>query len=93
MKNLVSGIKDVKSITSSDFKSQINEYSAKHKFGIIKYEQIDKKGSDHEPTFKVQATLNGKVLSVGMGKSKKIAEQKSAELALKKLKKMVKNNA
>lgn len=93
MKNLVSGIKDVKSITSSDFKSQINEYSAKHKFGTIKYKLKSKKGSDHEPTFEVQAMLNDKVLSVGVGRSKKIAEQKSAELALKKLKKMVKNNA
>lgn len=93
MKNLVKSIKNIGSFTASDFKSQINEYSAKHKFGTIKYKLKSKKGSDHEPTFEVEAMLNGNVLSVGVGKSKKQAEQKSAELALKKLKKMVKNNA
>ncbi len=93
MKNLVYTLKDINSVTANDFKSQINEYSAKHKFGTIKYKLKSKKGSDHEPTFEVEAILNGKVLSTGVGKSKKLAEQKSAELALKKLKKMVKNNA
>ncbi len=93
MKNLVKSIKNIKSFTASDFKSQINEFSAKYKFGTIKYKLKSKKGSDHEPTFEVEAMLNGNVLSVGVGKSKKQAEQKSAELALKKLKKMVKNNA
>ena len=43
--------------------------------------------------FEVEAILNDKVLATGSGKSKKLAEQKSAESALKKLKKLVNKNA
>ena len=58
-----------------------------------KYKLKCKKGSDHDPVFEVEAILNDKVLATGSGKSKKLAEQKSAESALKKLKKLVNKNA
>ena len=93
MKNLVLTVKDINSVTSSDFKSQINEFCAKQKLGTVKYKLKSKKGSDHDPVFEVEATLDNKVLATGSGKSKKLAEQKSAESALKKLKKLVKKNA
>ncbi len=93
MNNLVLKVKDIKSVPSSDFKSQINEFCAKQKFGTVKYKLLSKKGSDHDPIFEVQAILNDKVLAKGSGKSKKIAEQESAKSALKKLKKMVNKNA
>ena len=93
MKNLVLIVKDASMLSQNDFKSQINEYCAKQKLGTVKYKLKSKKGSDHDPVFEVLATLNDEVLSSGSGKSKKIAEQKAAETALKKLKKMVKKNA
>ncbi len=93
MKNLVLVVKDINGVTSSDFKSQINEFSAKQKLGTVKYKLKTKKGSDHDPIFEVEAMLDSVVLATGSGKSKKIAEQKAAESALKKLKKMVKKNA
>lgn len=93
MKNLVLTVKDINSVSSSDFKSQINEFSAKQKLGTVKYKLKCKKGSDHDPVFEVEAILNDKVLATGSGKSKKLAEQKSAESALKKLKKLVNKNA
>ena len=93
MKNLVLKIKDIGSATLNDYKSQINEFSAKNKLGTIKYTLKSKKGSDHQPLFEVQAMLNGQVLATGEGGSKKIAEQKSAEKALKILKEMVNKNA
>ena len=93
MKNLVLKIKDIGSATLNDYKSQINEFSAKNKLGTIKYTLKSKKGSDHQPLFEVQAMLNGQVLAMGEGGSKKIAEQKSAEKALKILKEMVNKHA
>ena len=88
MKNLVLTVKDASKLSKNDFKSQINEYCAKQKLGTVKYKLESKKGSDHDPVFEVIATLNDKVLASGSGKSKKIAEQKAAETALKKLKKV-----
>ena len=93
MKNLVLIVKDINSIAQSDYKSQINEYCAKQKLGTVKYKLKSKQGSDHDPVFEVLATLKDEVLSSGSGKSKKIAEQKAAETALKKLKKLVNKNA
>ncbi len=93
IKNLISKLKDLNGVTSSDFKSEINEFCAKQKLGTVKYKDKSKKGSDHDPIFEVQAILNDKVLATGSGKSKKLAQQKAAQTALKKLKKMVNRNA
>ena len=92
-KNLILKLKDINSVTSSDFKSEINEFCAKQKLGIVKYNLKSKKGSDHAPLFEVEAILNDKVLASGSGNSKKLAEQMAAESALKKLKKLVNKNA
>lgn len=93
IKNLISKLKDLNGVTSSDFKSEINEFCAKQKLGTVKYKDKSKKGSDHDPIFEVQAILNDKVLATGSGKSKKLAQQNAAQTALKKLKKMVNRNA
>jgi len=66
-------------------KNQFQEYVQKKKLGSITYELLGKKGPDHSPEFRVAALLNGKKLSEGKGGSKKAAEAKAAEVALKKV--------
>ncbi len=68
-----------------DKKSEFQEYVQKNKLGSITYETLWKKGPDHSPEFRVAALLNGARIAEGTGSSKKQAEAKAAESALKKL--------
>lgn len=51
----------------------------------ISYEVIGESGPAHAKLFEVQVTVNGQVLSQGQGKSKKLAEQAAAKVALDQL--------
>lgn len=68
-------------------KNEFQEYVQKNKLGSIGYETLWKKGPDHSPEFRVAALLNGTRVAEGTGQSKKAAEAKAAEIALKKIKK------
>ena len=48
----------------------------------IEYSVTKDKGPDHDKTFWVQVSVDGKVLATGSGKSKKQAEQQAARKAL-----------
>ena len=50
----------------------------------VKYKVIDEQGPPHDRTFKVKVSFNGVVLGVGVGKSKKAAEEAAAKDALSK---------
>lgn len=68
------GIKDYKTVLQE--KLQVN--------GNVKiiYEIIKESGPDHDKKFKAQVSCNGKILAIGEGKSKKIAEMDAAKHAL-----------
>ncbi len=67
-----------------DFKSQLQEYTQRH-FGLIPtYEIVEEKGPEHEKTFTVKCTVEGKAI-IAKGKSKKEAEQEAAKQMLKAL--------
>ena len=70
-----------------DAKNEFQEYVQKNKLGSISYQTLWKKGPDHSPEFRVAALLNGARIAEGTGQSKKLAEAKAAENALKKIKK------
>jgi ribonuclease-3 len=70
---------------SNDKKSELQEYVQKYKLGSVSYETLWKKGPDHMPEFRVAALLNGTRLAEAVGASKKQAEAKAAESALKKI--------
>lgn len=74
---------DLKSI---DYKSEFQEYVQKYHLGDISYETIETVGPSHNPTFTVQLSLSGKVLTKAQGQSKQKAQQKCAENALKSIK-------
>ena len=71
------GIKDHKTILQE--KLQVNGNVN------IKYEIINETGPDHDKTFTAEVKLNGKVLAVGEGKTKKQAEMDAAGKALETL--------
>ncbi len=68
-----------------DSKNRFQEYVQKNKLGSIGYETLWKKGPDHMPEFRVAALLNGTRIAEGEGQSKKVAEAKAAETALKRI--------
>lgn len=68
-----------------DFKSQLQEFIQRDGCGPLEYQIVDEKGPAHNREFISEVTLNGKVLGIGKGRSKKEAEQMAAEQALGKL--------
>ena len=48
----------------------------------LSYDLIEEKGPDHNKEFVVQALLNGTIIGLGIGKTKKAAEQKAAYQAI-----------
>ncbi|WP_416826876.1 ribonuclease III [Ectobacillus polymachus] len=69
-----------------DFKSQLQELIQREGNGSIEYEILHEKGPAHSREFVSHVTLNGEILGMGTGRSKKEAEQHAASEALKKLK-------
>ena len=68
-----------------DYKSQLQEMIQSTYRAVPQYSVIDESGPDHDKTFTVQLQF-GEVVTEGVGKSKKKAEQDAARNALNQLK-------
>ena len=68
----------------SDYKSSLQEYVQTEQKYVV-YELVDEFGTAHDRTFKVVAKIDDMVYGIGIGGSKKEAEQEAAREALKKL--------
>ena len=68
-----------------DFKTELQERCQAQFRSIPRYRLIREKGPDHEKVFEVEIVIQNKVYGQGKGRSKKEAEQKAAEQALKRL--------
>lgn len=66
-----------------DYKSTLQEYVQSFK-NTISYELIDEEGPAHDKTYTVKVLMDGITLGVGVGKTKKEAEQNAAKEALDK---------
>lgn len=78
---------DVKNFTLKeikDFKSILQEAMQAEYRRSVEYVVVDEKGPSNDKTFTVEVRFNDLTLGRGVGKSKKAAEQKAAEDALKK---------
>ena len=64
-----------------DYKSELNEFTTRHKLKV-EYATVEVVGSPHDPTFVVDVLIDGLVAGRGKGKSKKLAQQMSAKIAL-----------
>lgn len=67
---------------SRDYKSLIQEKYQAMGAAEINYVVAKEEGPDHNKTFYIDLIINGKVLSRGIGKNKKEAEQKAAQIVL-----------
>ncbi|WP_078554736.1 ribonuclease III [Bacillus alkalicellulosilyticus] len=68
-----------------DFKSQLQEFVQRDNIGQIQYEIVQERGPAHSREFVSEVLLNQQILGVGIGRSKKEAEQHAAQQALLKL--------
>jgi ribonuclease-3 len=67
-----------------DAKSSLQELLARRRARVT-YVVVGESGPAHRRTFEVEATVDGKRVGTGAGRSKKAAEQMAAEAALKRL--------
>jgi len=67
-----------------DFKSTLQEVLAQ-RGAVVSYKVTAEQGPPHERTFEVSASVDGKLLGRGAGRSKKHAEQEAARQAVETL--------
>lgn len=65
-----------------DYKTKLQEYVQSIYKTTPEYELIESVGPDHDKSFKVKVSINGKVLAYGLAKSKKNAEKQAAKKAM-----------
>jgi len=69
----------------TDFKSQLQEFVQQDNLGDIQYRIVEERGPAHNREFVSEVLLNNRSLGVGLGRSKKEAEQQAAARALVRL--------
>lgn len=73
-------------IENQDFKTILQEKLQVNGNIDIEYKVIKELGPDHDKSYEVEVYANKKALGKGIGKNKKLAEQKAAHVALEVLK-------
>lgn len=76
----------------SDAKTLLQEEIQKTSEARLQYDVLEEKGLEHDKTYVIEVSHEGKVLGVGEGRSKKEAEQNAALQAVKALHIIDKNN-
>lgn len=71
-------------LRNNDYKTALQEKVQQKKNQVLTYELVGEEGPDHDKHFTVRVLLNGAVIGVGTGSSKKRAEQAAAKNALEK---------
>jgi ribonuclease-3 len=72
-------------VLGRDSKSELQEYLTSHDYSPPDYVLLEESGPPHDRNFIFQILVDDKVVGVGEGKSKKIAQQAAAAEALAKL--------
>ncbi len=83
---LVLPLEGKESVSSTDYKSALQEHLQKDGAQQISYELVSSSGPDHLKEFQVAVVVNGVSKGRGTGKSKKEAEQQAAKIAYLSLK-------
>jgi len=84
-KNLLKYLDEYVAEPLKDAKSNLQEIIQAQGLPAPKYQVIDEVGPDHDKKFTIEVLSNGNSLGRGVGKNKSEAEQKAAEVALKKV--------
>lgn len=82
LKFIVNAIKNPKTKSIRDYKTDLQEIIQKNPEETITYKLIDESGPDHDKRFTVEVHINNNVFGKGSGKSKKEAEQQAAKETL-----------
>ena len=69
---------------TSDFKSQLYQWATKRKKRLA-FEVLRDDDSAGEERYEIAAKVNGRIFGIGIGRSKKMAEQEAARRAWKKV--------
>lgn len=75
----------VTKLTNEDYKTDLQELVQQKRNQQLSYALVGESGPDHEKQFRVEVSLNGKVVGIGTGRSKKRAEQDAARAAIEAL--------
>ena len=75
----------VTKLHNADYKTALQELVQQKKNQVLSYNLVGESGPDHDKHFQVELTLNGEVVGVGSGSSKKRAEQAAAQSAIERL--------
>ena len=75
----------VKKLHNIDYKTGLQELVQQKKNQVLTYTLVGESGPDHDKRFDVEVRLNGKVVGLGSGSSKKRAEQDAAHAAMEAL--------
>lgn len=71
---------------TEDYKTQFQELCQKRFSTLPRYATVRESGPDHRKLFEVELTLNGEIVGVGRGHTKKEAEQMAAKQAMEAMK-------
>ena len=82
LRTMGDSLKNAADTLKKDAKTLVQEYCQKRRY-TLEYKPIERSGPDNKPMFKYALYINGKVESVGEGKSKKVAEQDAASKIVK----------
>ncbi len=83
--NILSKTQDLIKKPLKDPKSRLQERIQAEGMPAPKYVVVKEMGPDHQKTFVVRVSINGKLLEEGVGRSKAEAEQQAAQKALDKM--------
>lgn len=72
-------------LKNADYKTALQELVQQKKNQVIAYNLVGESGPDHDKEFRVELTINGEVAGIGVGSSKKRAEQAAAQVAIESL--------
>jgi len=75
----------VRKLHNTDYKTAFQELVQQKKNQTLSYRLTGESGPDHDKHFDVQVALNGEVVGIGSGSSKKRAEQMAARCAIENL--------
>jgi ribonuclease-3 len=70
---------------AGDYKTQFQEWCQKRHDALPRYATVRETGPDHQKVFEVELSIQGEVVGIGCGRSKKEAEQQAAKQALRQL--------
>ena len=82
-------IKNVEISAEINYKSELQIFFQKRDKNteVVRYRLVNKSGPDHNPSFSVEAVYQEKIIGIGKGKSRKIAEQNAAKNAFERMEK------